>query len=42
MAGPRHFKDHLGGGPIALVKNSDTITIDAENREVTIESRPPN
>jgi dihydroxy-acid dehydratase len=28
------------GGPIALVKNGDTITIDAERRELTLEVAP--
>ena len=30
------------GGPIALVKNGDPITIDAEKREINLESPPRN
>ncbi len=32
----------MSGGPIALVKNADPITIEAEKRELTSKSRPPN
>jgi dihydroxy-acid dehydratase len=36
MDWPRHFENQSFGGTIALVKNGDTITIDAEKRELTL------
>jgi len=37
MACQRHFESCFSGGAIALVKNGDTITIDAEQRKLTLE-----
>jgi len=37
MACQHHFESYFSPGPIALVKNSDPITTDAEKRELTLE-----